>query len=410
MILETKLLTQNLGRAASALAYPALQKALAAPDQILDAIKASGLRGRSGSGFPTGAKWETVRQTPSDVKYIICNADEGEPCTGKDHVLLTGDPHAILEGMVIAGICTGAEKGYLYLRGEYQDAAAVLRKAIKAAKAAHLLGSRILDTDYSFDVELRYGAGAYICGEETALLESIEGRRGEARLKPPYPGVSGLWGKPTLINNVETFANIPLILRIGPEAYRTYGTPEYPGTKLVTVSGCVNAPGVYEISAGATMGDILELAGGCQAGKALLAVQTGGGSGPIVDLSHLDMPFDVEHCNRSGAFFGTGSLMFIDDSVCLLSLCENMLEFFVHESCGRCVPCRIGLHKAKDMLHEMQNGPVDAARLDALRQLLTDIKRSARCAFGPAAVTPVISAMDNFPGSFYTTKGGEGQP
>lgn len=380
--------------------YQSLEKAIADPDASLQIILNAGLRGRSGSGFPAGIKWNMTAQENAAVKYIVCNADEGEPGTGKDHLLLTKTPHAIIEGMLIAAAVVGAQKGYIYIRGEYQDAIEIFEKAIKEAYAAGFLGKNIQGSSMSFELELRSGAGSYLCGEETALLESIEGRRGEVRLKPPYPGVKGLWNCPTLIHNVETFANIPCIIEMGAEAYRLIGTKECPGTKLVTVSGCVNAPGIYEVAMGTTIRTILELAGGCQEEKQILGIQTGGGSGSIIRPALLDTPFDIEHCNEIGAFFGAGDLMFIGNEIDLVDLCDNMIGFFEEESCGRCIPCRVGLPRIRKMLQKIESGKSSEDDVLQLYQLADEIKQTARCALGSAAVGPLLSIAQNFPEVF----------
>lgn len=385
--------------------YTALRAAMTQPKQTLEAIKASGLRGRSGSNFPTGIKWESVREAGSDEKYVVCNGDEGEPGTGKDHVILTSAPHLVIEGMLSAAVCVGARQGYIYIRGEYPEAIDIVRKALEEARGAGILGETVLGSDYGFDIEVRAGAGAYLCGEETALLESIEGRRGEARDKPPYPSGCGLWGKPTLVSNVETFAAVPVILSLGADEYRRCGTPGCPGTKLVTVSGCVAKPGVYELPFGLRISRILTLAGGVPNGKKICAVQTGGGSGPIIRAERFDTPFDVEHCGKAGAFFGTGALMFIESGTNLLSLCETAVSFFAAESCGRCVPCRIGLHRIVGLLQRIRVGE---DLTEELKRTALDVKCGSRCALGAAAVTPVISLIENFPELFRNTERREG--
>lgn len=385
--------------------YTALKAVIAQPEQALEAVKASGLRGRSGSNFPTGIKWESVRKAGSNEKYIVCNGDEGEPGTGKDHVILMSAPHLVIEGMLSAAVCVGAHQGYIYIRGEYPEAVDVFQKALKGARGAGILGDTVLGSDYSFDIEVRVGAGAYLCGEETALLESIEGRRGEVRDKPPYPSDCGLWGKPTLVSNVETFATVPVILSLGADEYRRCGMPGCPGTKLVTVSGCVAKPGVYELPFGLKISQILALAGGAPRGKTVCAVQTGGGSGPIIRTEQFDTPFDVEHCGKAGAFFGTGALMFIDSETNLLSLCETAVSFFAAESCGRCVPCRIGLHRIVGLLRRIRAGE---GLTEELKQTALDVKGASRCALGAAAVTPVVSLVENFPEVFRNTERREG--
>lgn len=377
--------------------YQGLRKAIYAPEQIIPTLTASGLRGRSGSGFPVGAKWVTTQKTWSDQKYIVCNADEGEPETAKDHEILRTDPHAVLEGMCIAAVAVGAEEGIIYLRQEYAALVPVLEHCIRQAEQAGYLGDSICGTGQPFHVELRLGAGAYLCGEETALLESIEGRRGVTRLKPPYPGEKGLWQKPTIINNVETLAAVSEVLRYGAEAYRENGTEKCPGIKKMTLTGNINRPGVYDIPMGTTVREILEkYAGGTKDGKPLLAIQTGGQSGTIVTPDFLDVPFDIEQSAQAGGFFGTGDLMFLTEGVDLPELLVNITEFFVEESCGTCAPCRVGLVHLVKLLKQVAQGQAQPEDLERIRELAEQIKDTARCAFGTAAVTPVLSALANF--------------
>lgn len=377
--------------------YSALRKAVCAPDRICDLVKASGLRGRGGAGFPVGIKWSLTRDTEADRKYIICNADEGEPGTNKDRVLLTQVPHTVLEGMAIAGAAVGADKGYLYLRAEYPYARDILLKAVEDAKAHGYLGKNLFGSCVDFDIEIRTGQGAYICGEETALMESIEGRRGEPRKKPPLPGVSGLFGKPTVINNVESMANIPLIVSEGPESFRAYGTEKCPGTKLFTLSGSINCPGVYEFPMGVTIRQLFEEVGkGCPEGKALKAIQTGGESGPIVGPELLDTPLDIESCAAAGASLGTGDLLFLDEDVCLADLGRNLASFFAEESCGKCVPCRLGSRRMEKLFGQLCCGNADEGVLDELADLAEYMKQSSFCGLGQAAPTPVLSLLQNF--------------
>lgn len=377
--------------------YQGLRKAVRAPEQIISTLTASGLRGRSGSGFPVGAKWTTTLKAWSDRKYIVCNADEGEPETAKDHEILRRNPHAVLEGMCIAAACVGAEQGILYLRQEYAALVPVLEHCIRQAEQAGYLGHSLCGTGQPFHVEVRLGAGAYLCGEETALLESIEGRRGVTRLKPPYPGERGLWQKPTIINNVETLAAVPEIIRLGAERYRENGTEKCPGIKKMTLSGNINRPGVYDIPMGTTVREILErYAGGTKDGKRLLGIQTGGQSGTIVTADFLDVPFDIEHSAQAGGFFGTGDLMFLTEDVDLPGLLVNITEFFVDESCGTCIPCRVGLVHLVKLLKQVADGQSQPEDLERIRELAEQIKDTARCAFGTAAVTPVLSALANF--------------
>lgn len=383
--------------------YSALRKAVINPDTIITTISASGLRGRSGSGFPTGKKWSITQQVSAAQKYVICNADEGEPGTGKDRVLLSGKPHAILEGMIIAGIAVGATQGYLYLRGEYTDLLPTLNHALSEAKNAGYCGQNILGSEYCFDITIRCGAGSYLCGEETALIESIEGNRPEARQKPPYPGVQGLWGMPTLINNAETLANIPIILDMGADQFRQYRTVQNPGTKLVTLSGCVRRPGVYEIPLGMPIRQIFEeFGGGCPDGKQVEAVQTGGLSGPFLSAEHLDTPFDIESCRDVGATLGVGDLMFIAADTDLLVLSKNITHFFVEESCGRCTPCRCGLPRIEEILDLLIGGHASKKDISELESILSYISSCARCALGRAAVTPIRSLFEQYRAVFDT--------
>lgn len=351
--------------------WMALAKAKTAPDAVIPAIKEAGLLGRGGGGFPVWAKWQTTKDAESDVKYVVCNADEGEPGTGKDRVLIERSPKAVIEGMAICAIAVGAKKGYIYLRGEYADLKESLETEIKNAP----LGD--------FEIEVCMGHGAYVCGEETALLNSIEGRRGETRLKPPYPGVAGLWGSPTVVNNVESFACVPFILEYGAGNFRKRGTEDYPGTKLYTVCGKVKKPGVYEMEAGATVAQLLEAAGG--ESEALAAVLVGGGSGELL-------------CAGSDAVVkGTGSARFIGGGENLITVVRELTEFFARESCGMCVPCRVGLKKLTQMLEKAEGGQAWPDDIEAMKELAEHIKANARCGLAQAAVSPVLSLIENFP-------------
>lgn len=377
--------------------YEGLKQAVLKPESVISVLSASGLRGRSGSGFPVGVKWTTTLQEQAEQKYIVCNADEGEPETAKDHRILMEQPHAVIEGMCIAAVTVSATKGFIYLRQEYAALVPVLERAMEEAREAGYLGKQICGSDLDFDIEIRLGAGAYICGEETALLESIEGRRGTPRLKPPFPGAKGLWQKPTIINNVETLATIPGILLEGAENYRKNGTEKCPGIKLMTLSGNINRPGVYEIPIGTKVREIYEkYAGGSRDDRKLLAIQTGGQSGTIVTPEFLDVDFDIESCQKAGGFFGTGDLMFITEDVDLLDLLVNIMGFFIDESCGKCVPCRVGLVHLTALLKKIAAGEGQEEDLEHLSALAEQIRSTARCAFGTAAVTPVLSSMANF--------------
>lgn len=361
----------------------ALAKAKTAPEAIIPAIKAAGLLGRGGGGFPVWQKWQTTKDAQSDEKYVVCNADEGEPGTGKDRVLIERNPKAIIEGMAVCAVAVGAKKGFIYLRGEYADLKEILETEI--AKAP--LGD--------FEIEVYMGHGAYVCGEETALLGSLEGKRGETRLKPPYPGVAGLWGKPTVVNNVESFACVPFILEYGAENFRKRGTSDYPGTKLYTVSGAVKKPGVYEMEAGITLAELLEAAGGET--EALAAVQLGGGSGNLLDADCMEMRLTIEGCAGYGGSLGTGAVRFVGMSENLIFVARELTEFYAKESCGMCVPCRVGLKKLAQMLEKAEKGQAWPDDIEAMRELAEHIKRSARCGLAQAAVSPALSLMENFP-------------
>ena len=363
--------------------WRALEIARSDPEAILPRVAEAGLLGRSGGGFPVAKKWEITKNASADIKYVVCNADEGEPGTGKDRVLLERSPNAVIEGMAICALAVGAKKGYVYLRGEYADLAPSLEAAIAAAP----LGE--------FKIELRLGHGAYVCGDETALLNSLENKRGETRLKPPYPGTAGLYGKPTVVNNVESFACVPYILNVGEEAFRAQGVSDYAGPKLYTVCGAVKLPGVYEGKAGVTIGELLDRAGG--AASPLKGVLVGGGSGSLATPDCLDVPMTPASCREHGLTFGTASLRFIGEDENLLSVVRELTEFFSAESCGTCVPCRVGLRRLADLLRKAEEGNVYPEELAEIGQLAAHIRASARCALGQAAVTPVLTLIQNFP-------------
>ena len=408
---ETRLMLKNVGKSSPISVgeyinhggYEALKKSLTcSPEDIIAQISDSGVRGRSGSNFPASIKWRMVKETPAAQKYVVCNADEGEPGTCKDRVIMTGNPHLFLEGMVICSIAVGATFGFIYLRAEYPHIRRILQEAIDDARANSFLGNNILGSCHHFDIEIRVGAGAYICGEETALLESLEGKRGEARLKPPFPGRAGLWGKPTAINNVETFANIPVILNLGVNEYRKYGTDKSPGTKLFTLSGNIANPGVYEFPMGITVRDLYEkVGGGCPGGKTLRGVQTGGSaSGTFISPDMLDVTMDVEGCAEAGAVFGTGNLMFFDEDSCVVDLAKNCMEFFVRESCGQCTPCRFGNRRLLELLTKIVEGDGEIEDLDEIEKLASYIRLNSLCGLGQMAPTALISALQNFKGDF----------
>jgi NADH:ubiquinone oxidoreductase subunit F (NADH-binding) len=403
---ETRIVLRNVGKYNPASVdefralggYSGLQKALSLdPGAIIEEVKTSGLRGRGGAAFSTGTKWSFVYGTAADQKYIVCNADEGEPATNKDRVIMAGDPHSLIEGMAIAGYAVGATKGYIYLRYEYPYIMPVLENAINDARNKGFLGDRIFGSDFSFDIKVVSGGGAYVCGEETALLESIEGKRGEPRYKPPYPGVSGLYGKPTVINNVETLVNIPSIINNGASWYRNFGVEHCTGTKVFTLSGNLVNRGVYEFPKGINLKDLIyEVGGGCPNGRKLLGVQTGGGSGSIINADMLDITMDVESCEAAGATFGAGDIMVFDDSNDVLEIVENLMEFFAHESCGKCTPCREGNYRLLQLIRKIRKGYGTMADLDTLQDLSETMMDCSLCGLGQASPTPIVSTLKNF--------------
>ncbi len=379
--------------------YAGLKAALADPDAILDKITASGLRGRGGAGFPTGIKWKTTKEIDAPVKYVVINADEGEPDTAKDGEILRLVPHAVIEGAVICALCVGAAKGYLYIRAEYPEAREIVQKEIDRAYSEGFLGEHICGSDFSFDLEIVFGAGSYICGEETALMSSIEGKRGEPRLKPPLPGVAGLFQMPTVINNTETMANVPLIFREGPDEYRKYGNEKHPGTKLYTVCGIVDHPGVYEFPLGTSIRTVLE-AVGCRT-EEIKALQVGGGvSGGLIGSDQLDAALDSEGMQAAGGSLGTGSIRVFGQKSNMVALCRDTADFFLYESCGKCFPCRYGMEQISRLLSDMLDGKADDNAAATLRDLSVYVTDNTRCAFGPASVTVLNSAMRLFPEEF----------
>ena len=377
--------------------YQALGIALEkTPDEVISVIKNSGLQGRGGAGFPTGIKWGFVNKTYGDKKFVICNADESEPGTFKDRVVLEGDPHAILEAMSIAAYAVGADEGYIYIRGEYQLAIERVETAIKQAEEYGLLGENIFGSDFSFKIHVHVGAGAYICGEETALIESIEGKRGEPRSRPPYPTTNGLWGKPTLVNNVETLANIPAIIRNGADWYRALGTPSSPGTKVFTVLGNVNVTGLIEVPMGITLREVVSIyAKGMKSGSFKLA-QTGGSSGSIIPASLQDTPMDFESYKRAGVSLGSGALLICNDEICIVDLAKVLLNFFRVESCGKCTPCRIGTKRAYDILTGISQGEGTLEDLDELLSLNKEMLELSNCGLGQTAGTPLRDMLNYF--------------
>ena len=379
--------------------YKALEQVLTSlsQDDVINEITESGLRGRGGAGFPTGKKWLFTKQAEGDQKYVVCNADEGDPGAFMDRSILEGDPHSVLEAMEIAGYSIGADKGYIYVRAEYPIAVQRLRVAIDQAREYGLLGKNIFGTDFSFDIEIRLGAGAFVCGEETALLESIEGRRGQPRVKPPYPANSGLWGKPTLINNVETYANITRIILNGAKWYASIGTEKSKGTKVFALGGNVNNIGLVEVPMGTTLREIVfDIGGGIPNGREFKAAQTGGPSGGCIPKEHLDTPIDYESLSNIGSMMGSGGLIVMDDSKCMVNIAKFYLDFTVSESCGKCTPCRIGTKRMLEILDRMCEGKADEDDLYKLEKLALNIKKSAICGLGQTAPNPVLSTLKYF--------------
>ena len=379
--------------------YEALGKALTemSPDEVIEEIKRSGLRGRGGAGFPTGVKWELVRKAPGSEKYVICNADEGDPGAFMDRAILEGDPHAVLEGMAIAAYAVGAKRGYIYVRAEYPLAIQRLKRAISQAREYGLLGDDIFESGFSFDVELRMGAGAFVCGEETALIASIEGRRGEPRPRPPYPAQSGLWGKPTLINNVETFANVRHIILKGADWFSAIGTETSKGTKVFALAGQVKNTGLVEVPMGITLRELIfEVGGGVPKGQKFKAVQIGGPSGGCLPEELLDVPVDYESLREHGAIMGSGGVIVLDDSACMVNVAKFFLQFTADESCGKCTPCRVGTQMMLEILNRITEGEgteEDLARLEELAQL---VKSASLCGLGQTAPNPVLSTLRYF--------------
>ena len=379
--------------------YIALEKALLelSPEKVIDQIDRSGLRGRGGAGFPTGRKWKFVRAAKGETKYIICNADESEPGAFKDRLILENDPHSIIEAMTIAGYAAGAKEGYIYIRGEYQLCQQRFMDAIAQARQYGYLGENILGSSFSFDIHLHGGAGGYVCGEETALIESIEGKRAEPRRKPPYPTTEGLWGCPTVINNVETLANIPPILLNGPEWYSAIGTEQSKGTKVFTLLGHVNKRGYIEVPMGTSMREIIEnFAGGMQEGSFFKLAMTGGSSGSIVPAALQDVPLAYEAFRDAGIFLGSGSLLICDQTTCIVDLLRVVYNFFKKESCGRCAPCRIGSRKGHEILTRISQGEGRSDDLENLQRFADHLTEGANCGLGNAVGIPISGGMKHF--------------
>lgn len=379
--------------------YQALAKVLTKmkPDDVIQELLDSGIRGRGGAGFPTGRKWAFAKASKDDVKYVCCNADEGDPGAFMDRSILEGDPHAIIEAMAIAGYTIGASQGYIYVRAEYPIAVQRLEIALKQAREYGLLGEKILGTDFSFDIEIRLGAGAFVCGEETALMTSIEGHRGEPRPRPPFPAVKGLFGKPTVLNNVETYSNIPQIIRKGAKWYSSMGTETSKGTKVFALGGKITNVGLVEIPMGTTLREIVEeIGGGIPNGKKFKAAQTGGPSGGCIPACHIDTPIDYEHLTALGSMMGSGGLIIMDEDTCMVDISKFYLNFTVDESCGKCTPCRIGTRRLLQFLEKITSGNGEPEDLDKIEELALHMKSSSLCALGQSAPNPVLSTIKYF--------------
>lgn len=379
--------------------YSALAKCLTemTPEAVIDEIKRSGLRGRGGGGFPTGLKWEFARKYQADQKYVVCNADEGDPGAFMDRSIMEGDPHSVIEAMAICGYSIGASKGLVYIRAEYPLAIERLRIAIEQAEKYGLLGENILGIDFSFHIEIRYGAGAFVCGEETALIHSMEGHRGEPTTKPPFPAESGYLNKPTNVNNVETLANIPVILNKGADWFASIGTERSKGTKVFALAGKINNVGLIEVPMGTTLREVIyEIGGGIKNGKKFKAVQTGGPSGGCLTEKHLDTPIDFDNLLAAGSMMGSGGMIVMDEDDCMVAVAKFYLEFIVEESCGKCSPCRIGNKRLLEILTRITEGKGTMEDLDNLRNLSQVIKDTALCGLGQTSPNPVLSTLEHF--------------
>lgn len=379
--------------------YKALVKALTemSRDDVIDVILKSGLRGRGGAGFPTGLKWKFAKAPESDVKYVCCNADEGDPGAFMDRSVLEGDPHSVLEAMAIAGYAIGSQQGYIYVRAEYPIAVKRLRIAIDQAREAGLLGKDIFGTGFNFDIDLRLGSGAFVCGEETALMTSIEGCRGEPRPRPPFPAIKGLFGKPTILNNVETLANVCQIILNGPEWFASMGTEKSKGTKVFALGGKINNTGLVEIPMGTTLREIIyDIGGGIPNGKKFKAAQTGGPSGGCIPAEHLDIPIDYDNLIAIGSMMGSGGMIVMDEDNCMVNIAKFFLEFTVDESCGKCPPCRIGTRRMLEILDRITHGKGEDGDIEKLEKLAKNIKASALCGLGQTAPNPVLSTLRYF--------------
>ena len=367
------------------------------PEDVIQILLDSGLRGRGGAGFPTGLKWKFAAQNEADQKYVCCNADEGDPGAFMDRSILEGDPHAVLEAMAIAGYAIGASQGYIYVRAEYPIAVKRLEIAIGQAREYGLLGENIFDSGFNFDIELRLGAGAFVCGEETALMTSIEGNRGEPRPRPPFPALKGLFQKPTILNNVETYANIPQIIVNGPEWFASMGTEKSKGTKVFALGGKINNTGLVEVPMGTTLREIVEeIGGGIPNDKKFKAAQTGGPSGGCIPAEHLDVPIDYDNLKEIGSMMGSGGLIVMDEDTCMVDIAKFFLEFTVDESCGKCTPCRIGTRRMLEILEKITKGQAEMEDLDKLEELCRHLQSASLCALGQTAPNPVLSTLRYF--------------
>ncbi len=379
--------------------YQALGKCLTeyTPEQVIQVIKDSGLRGRGGAGFPTGVKWSFAAANQADQKYVCCNADEGDPGAFMDRSVLEGDPHAVIEAMAIAGYAIGASQGYIYVRAEYPIAVKRLQIAIGQAREYGLLGKDIFGSGFDFDLDLRLGAGAFVCGEETALMTSIEGKRGEPRCRPPFPAVKGLFGKPTVLNNVETYANIPQIILKGADWFSSMGTEKSKGTKVFALGGKIHNTGLVEVPMGTTLREIVEeIGGGIPNGKKFKAAQTGGPSGGCIPAEHLDVPIDYDNLLAIGSMMGSGGLIVMDEDNCMVDIAKFFLEFTVDESCGKCTPCRVGTKRLYEMLDKVTKGQGTLEDLDKMEELCYHIKANSLCGLGQTAPNPVLSTLRYF--------------
>ncbi len=379
--------------------YQALAKVLTemSPEEVIDTVLRSGLRGRGGAGFPAGRKWQFTRAPKDPIKYVVCNADEGDPGAFMNRRVLEGDPHAVIEGMTIAAYAIGAHQGYIYCRAEYPIAVATLNIAIEQARALGLLGKDILGSGFDFDLEVRMGAGAFVCGEETALIASIEGRRGEPRPRPPFPSVQGLWGKPTNVNNVETYANVPQIILKGAEWYAQYGTEKSKGTKTFALAGDLNHTGLIEVPLGITLREIVfDVGGGIKDGKAFKAVQIGGPMGGCVPADFLDLPVDYESLDKAGTIMGSGGMIVMDEDTCMVDIARYFMDFTQDESCGKCTPCRVGTRRLLEILERICEGKGVDGDIETLQHLCEEISTNSLCGLGQGAPKPVVSTLTYF--------------